>query len=426
MSIFDKLSDEQTWNRFLTYKALCGNLSPDEELDLVSYVANKEYLPVVEKVRHCTFPDPAKIMVGKMGSEKKRVVYCFPREENYLLKLMTFLLLREYEHEFAPNLFSFRVKHGVNKAVRRLKSNDVLPQMHTYKVDIHNYFNSIDIDLLFPKLDRILHDDPTILNFIKSLLTNPSVVLRDGSVIQEKKGIMAGIPISSFLANIFLSDMDWHFHENNTLYLRYSDDIIILQPNSSKLTSDVNWLKNHISSLNLEINPEKEQWTAPGDEWTFLGLKYHAGVFDISDISVKKICDKMRRKHRALIRWRHRKGVPPEKAAQKFVAIFNRKLYENRLNSDLTWTRWFFPIINTTTGLRCIDHYLQQCVRFIMTESHTNKIYRCSYAQNRSLGYRCLVNEYYKFKTRSADGGTSTPGNLTPTNPVTEIRHQHP
>ena len=42
MSIFDKLSDEQTWNRFLTYKALCGNLSPDEELDLVSYVANKE------------------------------------------------------------------------------------------------------------------------------------------------------------------------------------------------------------------------------------------------------------------------------------------------------------------------------------------------------------------------------------------------
>ena len=80
------------------------------------------------------------------------------------------------------------------------------------------------------------------------------------------------------------------------------------------------------------------------------------------------------------------------------MKVFNRKLYENQLRSDLTWTRWFFPIIDTTSGLRRIDSYMQQCVRYIMTETRTKRNFNCRYSDIKELGYRSLVHEYYKHK----------------------------
>ena len=382
MTLFQQLSDEQTWKDFLLYKAQCGNMTPAEETDLVHFVARKEYLPVVER----------------MGSDRKRVVYTYPREENYVLKLLTYLLLRKYEYLFAPNLYSFRVHHGVNEAIKKLKHDKKLSIRHVYKVDIHDYFNSVDVDLIIPQLEVVLKEDKEVLDFIKSVLLNKNVKQPDGSIVEERKGIMAGIPLSAFLANLYLRDMDWHFENAGKRYLRYSDDIIIFENSAKARERSAKVLLDYLREKHLEVNPKKEMRADPGEEWTFLGVKFKDGLFDISDASVTKICGKMRRKYRALIRWRHRKALPPEKAAKAFVKVFNRKLYENQLRSDLTWTRWFFPIIDTTSGLRRIDSYMQQCVRYIMTETRTKRNFNCRYSDIKELGYRSLVHEYYKHK----------------------------
>ena len=198
MTLFQQLSDEQTWKDFLLYKAQCGNMTPAEETDLVHFVARKEYLPVVERMGNCEFPLPEKMLVSKMGSDRKRVVYTYPREENYVLKLLTYLLLRKYEYLFAPNLYSFRVHHGVNEAIKKLKHDKKLSIRHVYKVDIHDYFNSVDVDLIIPQLEVVLKEDKEVLDFIKSVLLNKNVKQPDGSIVEERKGIMAGIPLSAF------------------------------------------------------------------------------------------------------------------------------------------------------------------------------------------------------------------------------------
>ena len=64
----------------------------------------------------------------------------------------------------------------------------------------------------------------------------------------------------------------------------------------------------------------------------------------------------------------------------------------------LTWSRWFFPVINTTEGLREIDHYLQQNIRFLSTGKHNKTNFKTDYAQLKQLGYKSLVNEFYKYK----------------------------
>ena len=80
------------------------------------------------------------------------------------------------------------------------------------------------------------------------------------------------------------------------------------------------------------------------------------------------------------------------------VNRFNRKFFEGDDAETLSWSRWFFPIVNQVDGLREIDHYLQQYVRYLGTGRHCKANYKTDYAQLKRLGYRSLVNEFYKFK----------------------------
>ena len=135
----------------------------------------------------------------------------------------------------------------------------------------------------------------------------------------------------------------------------------------------------------------------PGMYALILGISYEGGIVDIAPASVKKIKGKMRRKARSLRRWAARNDVDTKNAAKAFIRIFNRKLLETSDDHDLTWSYWYFPVINTDKSLKEIDHYAQECIRFIVSGRHTKARFNVRYEDMKGLGYRCLVNEYHKF-----------------------------
>jgi hypothetical protein len=45
-----------------------------------------------------------------------------------------------------------------------------------------------------------------------------------------------------------------------------------------------------------------------------------------------------------------------------------------------------------------LDHYMQECIRYIATEKRTKKRYSFIYDTIKGIGYRSLVHEYYKLK----------------------------
>lgn len=399
MSVINKLASHEIWISFLEEKVSSKNMDKGQIDDLSSFIYNGEYLEVTNKIKNKEhFLPPLKKIVSKQYSSKKRIVYSFSREENYVLKLLTYLLIRQYDHFFAKNLYSFRAKHGVKKAIDYLKGDRQLSNKYVYKVDIHDYFNTVDINLLLPILKVIMQDDTEAYSFIERLLLDPRVVLPNGDIVYEKKGIMAGVPISSFLANVYLYQLDWYFFNNGYRYARYSDDIIVFAFNELERQKCITYIHSYLANMSLSINSEKESISNPYEQWAFLGVSYHDGIFDISPFSAKKLKKKMWRKSRALLRWKNRKQIDNIYAAKAFVKSFNKKLYDNPITSELTWTRWYFPIINTTETLGMLDHYMQECIRYIATENRTNKKYRFKYDMIKDLGYRSLVHEYYKVK----------------------------
>ena len=391
---------ENVWQEFLEYKINSGHLSKRDEKILKVFIENKEYLPIVNKMLSCeNFPIPKKKYISKLGSEKKRVVYTFPEGKNFVLKLLTYLLQEKYDYIFPENLYSFRRKRSVRDAVKKLTSYKNIRNMYSYKVDISDYFNSVPVGKITPLLLSTLKEDGDAAEFIISLLNNPLVYDREKLINEEnKKGIMAGVPISTFLANLYLADMDKYFEEKGVLYARYSDDIIVFSEDEAEILKASEEIKSYLISKGLCVNPKKEEFMKPMEPWVYLGFCYNNGKVDVSPVSVKKLKDKMRRKARALKRWQARKKLSNEKAAKAFVNAFNRKLYENTEDKEITWARWYFPIINTDESLKLIDEYCQYNIRFLATGRHTKKMYDFRYEDIKKLGYRSLVHEYYKIE----------------------------
>lgn len=395
MTILDKLQDRQQWLAFYEYKVSGGHMSAADERQLKEFMEGEAYESVVKRI--CAgepFPLPQMTILSKKGSDKKRVVYTCPPAENMVLKMMAWCL-QQYDSLMAPNLYSFRKNIGVKKAVQDLISQPDMDEMYSYKLDIHDYFNSVNVDLLLPRLKEILQDEVGVYEFLESLLREPRA-LREGQVVEPRKGIMAGLPTAAFLANVYLMEMDHQMAEQGVLYARYSDDIIVFAKDLQVLEQYVEQIRQTLERCDLTINPKKCARTVPGETWEYLGFAYCQGKVDISRVARDKIMAKCRRKARAIYRWKIKNGKEDVHAIRAYIKYLNRKFFDNPIQNELTWCRWYLPIINTDETLRELDHYIQQNIRYLTTGKHTKANYRLHYETMQELGYRSLVHAYYQ------------------------------
>ena len=337
---------------------------------------------------------PQKKIINKMGTGKKRVVYTFDPDAMQILSFIAYLLYR-YDDRFAPNCYAFRRGIHPHDAIRQLNRAIRGQRMWAYKLDIHDYFNSIDIGLLLPMLHEILADDQLLYEFFERMLTD-NHVLYQGKVMEEAHGIMAGTPTAPFLADVFLNAVDHYFDEKGVAYARYSDDIILFAPDHEALEAHKSTLLQFLEEYHLEVNPDKERLFSPDEAYEFLGFKCHEGRIDIAESTKQKMKGKISRQARSLMRWRKRKGVDAEPTMRVMINYFNRKFFEGDDPETLTWSRWFFPLITESGGLREIDQYLQQNIRFLSTGRHSKANYKVGYDDLKRLGYKSLVNEFYK------------------------------
>lgn len=398
-SIISQLDDQTVWEEFLAHRLMKGRFTWPMFSDADECVENESYLPVARAFIDGTGPGiPEVKRINKMGTGKKRTVYCFSPEETRVLKLMAFLLYR-YDDRFSPNCYSFRRGIKASDAIFRLRKELRGRNMWAYKLDIHDYFNSISIPILLPILKDLLSDDAPLYAFFERMLTDGRASL-GGEIIKMERGVMAGTPTSPFLADVYLMEVDRYFADKGIVYARYSDDIILFAKDLEELERHKADLLGFLDQYRLEVNPDKERIYTPDEPFEFLGFRCHGEAIDISDAVKEKMKGKIRRAARSLDRWRSEKGLGPEQAMKALIRIFNEKLFEGEDPDSLSWSRWFFPVINRTEGLKEIDAYLQKYIRYLSTGRHTKANYRVRYADMKALGYRSLVHEFYLYKDK--------------------------
>lgn len=395
--ILQQITEDKSWEKFLAHRLLKGRFtwSTFEKAD--SYVENRDYLGEAQRIASgIPLGIPTRVVINKIGTDKKRVVYHFETEKMLVLKLIAHLLY-QYDDIFSPNCYAFRRRIQAGDAIRRINKAVGGRQLWAYKVDIHDYFNSISIHILLPILEKVLADDPALYSFFKSLLDDDRAY-SNGEIIHEHRGIMAGLPTASFLANVYLMEVDKYFHDAGMIYARYSDDIIIFAEDKESIERNRAILMDFFDKYQLTVNPSKEHIYEPGEPYEFLGFRCLGYEVDVSKVTRDKMKGKIRRKARAIRRWCVRENKSPEVAMRALIRCFNRKFFDMDEDESLCWSSWFFPVINRTEGLKEIDHYLQEYCRFVATGKHNKSNYNMRYDVLRQLGYRSLVHEFFLYR----------------------------
>ena len=396
MSILDTITDKTYWDEFLSDKQQLQHLTRQEEQEIITFINDKRYLHYDLLIKSRQFPTtlPRKLTINKTGTRKKRIVYSFFKEDNIILKFIAHQLY-VYNDVLSPNCYAFRRFYGIRNAMVQFKNNASFSKKYCYKADIHNYFNSIDIDELLCSLSFLKERDEALYGLFAYILKEECVI-EQGNVRKDAHGAMAGTPVSPFFANIYLKQVDEYFTVKQIPYFRYSDDILFFADTKAELDHYIAQFEEQLQKLKLQINPTKVAITSPGDPWSFLGFTYNNGTIDLSDVTKQKIKAKIKRKANALRRWQKRKNLSPDKAAIGFINAMNRKFYGSGGEDEFTWNRWFFPHLTVSTGLHEIDLYMQEYIRYTITGRHYKGNYRITYDELKAWGYKSLVNEYFK------------------------------
>ena len=244
-------------------------------------------------------------------------------------------------------------------------------------------------------------DDKPLYSLFESILTNTNVIYNE-QIVEEQKGVMAGTPISAFLANYYIKEIDEFFWNQNVVYFRYADDIILFCNSQEELNNYQTQLLSFFKKYKLVINPQKEYFFKPNDTWEFLGFSFDGKEIDLSKNAIRKIKGKIRRSARGIRRWMLKKKANNEVALKAMNRKYNKKFFGKQDKEDLSWKYWFFPTITTAKSLKIIDRYMQEQQRYIVTGKHNKRNYKVvPYSTLKECNYRSLVHEYYLFITLS-------------------------
>lgn len=145
------------------------------------------------------------------------------------------------------------------------------------KIDISNFYGSISHGILINILKETIDYYP-LLDIICQSITNPTISI--GQKVQKTNrefiGVPQGIPISNFLASLYMLELDKKYkNKSDIFYVRYVDDIIILCDKARAKSIHSEILYDLEGLLNLKVNQEK---TVQGDlnhnMFNFLGYTF--------------------------------------------------------------------------------------------------------------------------------------------------------
>lgn len=363
----------------------CDGLAPDRVISMTTSFLAGDY----------KLSAPRKTQISKLGSRKRRVVYVFPDEDRFILKLLHYALSR-CDLGLGPNCLAFRPGFSAQAAFRRMIAQ-ADSECCCIRVDIRDYFNSIPVESLEETIHQALSFCPDAERAVISVVNNPWVFDGDTLVRDDTKGAMAGMPLSPLLANLYLVDFDEKACRLGTAYARYSDDVIVFC-GPDRAEAVLSAMSDMLSAKGLILNTEKTRISAPGEPWDFVGFSYSDGVIDLSDAAVQKMKGKISRAARRLYRWKVAKGATTERAVRAMIRKFDYKFFGTGADDeDLTWSRWYFPTITRVDGLSEIDRYFQEWARYLSSGRHTKKNYsEVSYQKMKEWGYVPLVSVFYK------------------------------
>ena len=188
---------------------------------------------------------------------KRRLVSLMSIKDKFISKLILRVLEKYITPCFSKNSFAYQKGKGTTKAIIKIKQYVENGSLLVGKIDIKDYFDSINHE----KLLGILKDFKIENNIIE--LINKFIKCRvnyDFSTYTKTNGIIQGNPLSSILSNMYLDRLDKELDALNIKFIRYCDDINVFGKNKQEVNNNLRLIEKKLNNeYSLRINKEKSE-----------------------------------------------------------------------------------------------------------------------------------------------------------------------
>ena len=249
------------------------------------------------------------------------------------------------------------------------------------KVDIQNFFSSINHEILVNKLKSKI-DDETILNLITKVITQSTVDVntpfKQRIKYNNKEGVPQGLSISGLLSEIYLFDLVQKYSKKDNLeFFRYVDDVLIfckksdIEEITKSLKSDFEDLK--LTIHDFAINSNKSSFGNINEPFEFLGYKFEDKLISVRETSIQKMYGNI---IKLFTLYKNKKYFSKE----EFITRLNLKITGCVIDGKKYGWISFFSLINDYTLLFMLDKFVEKsCKNFNINYEEIKKFSRAIY-----------------------------------------------
>ena len=158
------------------------------------------------------------------------------------------------DQTFSNISYAYRKGKGARKAINRIRHIvESEKKFWIAKCDIDNFFDTLNHDLLFKKLQHFVKN-PYYLELIK-MFVKMGYVKQYVNWQDRKTGVPQGAILSPLLSNLYLDELDKFTLKNKISYVRYADDFVIISSTEQKAKEELKKTIDFIQkNLLLKLN----------------------------------------------------------------------------------------------------------------------------------------------------------------------------
>jgi RNA-directed DNA polymerase len=310
---------------------------------------HKHWLAIKERLLKGEYqPQPVRrVEIPKPGSQEKRKLGIPCVLDRLIQQAVLQVLQPQWDVTFSESSYGFRPGRSAHQAVAQAQS--YLQQGYEYVVDIdlEKFFDHVCHDRLMSKLAARIADK-RVLKLIRAYLH--AGILEDGLVTVPTEGTPQGGPLSPFLSNCVLDELDKELERRGHRFVRYADDSNIYVK-SERAGRRVMKSVNHfiIQRLKLRVNEAKSAVDKP-QQRTFLGFTFTGG----KNPTRRKIAPKALARFKVKVRELTRRtwGISLEERIQ-------------RLSRFLNGWREYYSYCETPAVLQDLDSWIRRRLRCV-------------------------------------------------------------
>lgn len=160
-----------------------------------------------------------------------------------------------WEPTFSAHSYGFRPGRSTHQAIAQARQYVTQGYLWVVDIDLEKFFDRVHHDRLMSRLAERIRDK-RMLRLVRSFLN--AGILRDGLMQPRSEGTPQGGPLSPFLSNVVLDELDKELERRGLRFVRYADDCNIYVASRRAAQRVMDSVSSFISKrLKLRVNMSK-------------------------------------------------------------------------------------------------------------------------------------------------------------------------